>query len=123
MTGDAIDADRLTMPPGFEKRVVELHPHQQLSVRHATLREALIFVTVGEIEIVCASGSRQRFTKGDILSVASLAAGAVCGAGDTPAQLVVVHRNRPVSPTGSGRHMSDDVSSTRRSSREPANKT
>ena len=92
MTGDAIDADRLTVPAGFEKRVVELRSHEQVSVHDAALRDALIFVTVGEIEVVCASGLRQRFVKGDILSFASLAAGAACGTGETPAQLVVVHR-------------------------------
>ncbi|MGH8888994.1 MAG: hypothetical protein ACRDV3_04445 [Acidothermaceae bacterium] len=94
MTSDAIGADRLTVPAGFEKRVVRLRPHEQLPARDAALREAIIFVAVGELDVICTSGQRHRFVTDDILSLANLEVGAACGAGDTPAQLIVIHRRR-----------------------------
>jgi len=53
----------------FSRRVIELAPGQELSSGLSAWRDAIVFVTDGEVEFVCAEGGRRRFACGAMLCV------------------------------------------------------
>ncbi len=91
---DEIDAERLAreVPARFGKRTVELAPASALAYDASSWRDAIVFVTAGEIELECSSGARRRFRQGDILCLARLPLRLLRNAGTAPARLLVIWR-------------------------------
>jgi quercetin dioxygenase-like cupin family protein len=89
-----LDADRLLRQATgrFGGRVVELDPNCVLLYDAASWHDALVFVTDGEIEVECAGGERERFSRGAILCLAPLSVRWVRNTGQVPARLVAIWR-------------------------------
>ncbi|MGI8869858.1 MAG: hypothetical protein ACR2F6_13675 [Mycobacteriales bacterium] len=94
---DAIDVERLARTPSsaVTKQVVELDPGEVLVVDAASWRDAIVFVTAGEIDVECASGAGRRFADGDILCFAQISVRAVRNRGRGQAHILVVRRRTP----------------------------
>lgn len=91
---DAIDVGRLARTPSraLTKTVVELAAGEVLAGDTASWRDALVFVTGGEIDVECVSGARRRFGDGDILCFSQLPVRSLRNCGDGPATLLIVRR-------------------------------
>jgi glyoxylate utilization-related uncharacterized protein len=91
---DKLDVERLaeTASSGFCKRVVELEPESLLLYEADAWRDAIVFVTAGEIELECTSGERHRFRRGDILCLEPFPIRAVRNSSRAPARLLAVRR-------------------------------
>jgi len=89
-----LDVDRLLRQAKtrFGGRVVELEPSRVLLYDAASWHDALVFVTDGEIEVVCAGGERERFCRGAILCLAPLSVRWLRNTGQVPARLVAISR-------------------------------
>jgi quercetin dioxygenase-like cupin family protein len=96
MSGDdELDPDRLADGSiRFRKRVVELAPAQELPFDVAAWRDAIVFLTDGEIELECMSGERQRFARGAILCLAPPLR-LLRNSGNECARLLAISRRRP----------------------------
>ena len=79
-------------PPSFCTYLVTIEPECVLPYDHAAWRDAIVFVTAGEIELQCVSGAVQRFRRGHILWLANLPLKAVRNPSQVPARLVAVSR-------------------------------
>jgi quercetin dioxygenase-like cupin family protein len=90
-----LDADRLLRQATsrFGTRVVELDPNRVLLYDTASWHDALVFVSDGEIEVVCAGGERERFSRGAILCFAPLSVRWLRSTGQVPARLVAIWRH------------------------------
>jgi quercetin dioxygenase-like cupin family protein len=90
--GEDLDPERLVADSAyFERRVIDLAPDQTLALDRSSWRDALVFVTDGEIECVCASGQRRRFGRGAILCMTPTLRALGAG-GDAPVRLIAVSR-------------------------------
>jgi quercetin dioxygenase-like cupin family protein len=91
---DELDVERLAgpVPARFGKRTVELAPASVLAYDATSWRDAIVFVTAGEIELECSSGERRRFREGDILCLASLPVRLLRNVGEAPARLLAIWR-------------------------------
>jgi hypothetical protein len=78
--------------PGFRLRAVEVEPGCDHVYRDAEWRDAIVSVSVGEIELVSLSGSRHRFKSGDVLWLAGLPLRALHNCGAEPVLLLAVSR-------------------------------
>jgi hypothetical protein len=90
-----LDVDRLLRRAknrGFGGHVVELDPNRVLLYDAASWQDALVVVTDGEIEVVCACGTRERFSRGAILCLAPLSVRWLRSTGQAPARLVAIWR-------------------------------
>jgi quercetin dioxygenase-like cupin family protein len=89
-----LDVDRLLRQARsrFGIRVVELAPNCVLLYEAASWHDALVFVTDGEIEVECARGERERFSRGAILCLAPLSVRWLRNTGHVPARLVAIWR-------------------------------
>ena len=89
-----LDVDRLLRQANgrFGTRIVELAANGVLVYETASWHDALVFVTDGEIEVVCARGERQRFSRGAILCLAPLSVRWLRNTGQAPARLVAIWR-------------------------------
>jgi quercetin dioxygenase-like cupin family protein len=89
-----LDVDRLLgqAKSRFGGRVVELDPNHVLLYDAASWRDALVFVTAGEIEVVCMAGERERFSRGAIFCLAPLSVRLLRNTGQAPARLVAIWR-------------------------------
>jgi len=90
-----LDIDRLLgqAKSRFVGQVVELDPNRVLLYDAASWHDALVFVTDGEIEVVCAGGERERFCRGAILCLAPLSVRWLRNTGQAPARLVAIWRH------------------------------
>jgi quercetin dioxygenase-like cupin family protein len=80
----------------FFRRVIELAPDQELSSGLAEWRDAIVFLTEGEIELVCVEGERRRFPRGAMLCVTPKVR-LLRNSGVEPARLIVISRRDHVS--------------------------
>ncbi len=93
-SGEDLDPERLVADSAyFERRVIDLAPDQTLALDRSTWRDALVFVTDGEIECVCASGQRRRFAGGAILCLTPTLR-VLRATGDASVRLIAISRNR-----------------------------
>lgn len=65
---EELDLDQLAQGSlRFRRRVVELAPDEDVSVDAGALRDAIVFVENGEVDLECVAGGRRRFTGGAVL--------------------------------------------------------
>lgn len=83
----------------FDRRVVAVPPGGERDYQEAEWRDALVLVVRGEIELEAWSGSRARFARGAVLSLAGLGLRALRNHGAEHAELVAVRR-RPAARAG-----------------------
>jgi quercetin dioxygenase-like cupin family protein len=90
-----LDVDRLlrTAKGCFGTRVVELDPNCVLLYDAACWRDALVVVADGEVEVECAAGERERFSRGAILCFAPLSVRWLRNTGEAPTRLVAIWRH------------------------------
>jgi glyoxylate utilization-related uncharacterized protein len=95
MNDDNLDVERLARgaQSTFPRRTIELQPSAVLSDDGVNWEQAIVFVTAGEIELVCATGARARFRAGDILCLAPFANRTVRNSGTEPARLLAIWRH------------------------------
>jgi len=91
---DALDVDRLGASSigNFTRRIVDLPALSVLDDDGVDWERAIVFVTAGEVEIVCQSGARAFFRDGDILCFAPFPGVTVRNSGSEPARLLAVWR-------------------------------
>ena len=91
---DALDVDRLaaSSTDNFTRWVVELPALSVLDDDAVDWEGAIVFVTAGEVEIVCQSGARATFRDGDSLCFAPFPGSTVRNSGSKPARLVAIWR-------------------------------
>ena len=90
----ALDVDRLAASSLgiFTRRIVELPALSVLDDDAVDWEGAIVFVTAGEVELVCQSGARAIFRDGDILCFAPFPGFTVRNSGSEPARLLAVWR-------------------------------
>jgi glyoxylate utilization-related uncharacterized protein len=76
----------------FVERVVELAPATALDYDPAGWRDAIVFVTAGEVELESADGERARFGRGDVLCLAACPLRVLRNPGRVPARLLAIRR-------------------------------
>ncbi len=92
--GEDLDPERLVADSAyFERRVIDLAPGQSVVPDRSTWRDALVFVTAGEIEVECSSGQRRRFPRGAMLCLTPTLRVLRAG-GDAPARLIAISRKQ-----------------------------
>jgi len=75
----------------FRRRVIELAPDDELPIGADTLRDAILFLTSGEVELECLAGECRRFAAGAVLCFPPPVC-VVRNSGDEPARLIAVSR-------------------------------
>lgn len=80
----------------FIRRVIELAPDQELSPGLVAWRDAIVFLTDGEIELVCVEGECRRFTRGAMLCLTPTVR-LLRNSGVEPARLIAISRRDHVS--------------------------
>jgi hypothetical protein len=88
--GDAIFRDPL--PKGFYRRVLRVAPGSELSLEPDCLRDAIVTVEEGELELECGTGSRQRFGRDSMIAIARFPITHLRSVGADPLVLVTVSR-------------------------------
>jgi Cupin domain len=90
----ALDVERLAASStgNFSRRIVELPALSVLDDDAVDWEGAIVFVTAGEVEIVCQRGARAIFRAGDILCFAPFPGFTVRNGGSEPARLLAVWR-------------------------------
>lgn len=81
-------------PASFELREIAVAPGDSRPYDEREWLDALVVVECGEIELVCLSGSRWRFGRGDVLWLVGLPLRALHNRGREPARLLAVWRRR-----------------------------
>jgi hypothetical protein len=90
--GEAFDPERLQADSAnFERRVIDLAAGHSLVLDRSTLRDAVVFLTAGEIEVVCISGQRRCFARGAILCLTPTLR-VLRATGTAPVRLVAISR-------------------------------
>ena len=91
---DDIDPQRLGTDPAlpFVRTALILAPGRALAYDPEEWRDAIVFVTAGQIELECENGLVERFGRGCIICLADLALRAIRSTGTTPARLVSISR-------------------------------
>jgi len=89
---DDFDPEQLARDSAdFFRRVVELEPGQELSGGLGAWRDAIVFLTDGEVELTCVDGGRRRFTGGAVLCL-TLTIRLLRNSGAEPARLIAISR-------------------------------
>jgi hypothetical protein len=83
------------VPQGFCRRVFRVVPGRELSVDANDLREAIVLVEQGELELECRAGGHRRFSHGSMLAIARLPVARIRSVGTGPLVLVAVSRASP----------------------------
>ena len=96
MNDDDLDVERLARGASatFARRTIELAPAAVLNDDGVEWDQAIVFLTVGEIELVCATGPRARFHAGAILCFAPFRNRTVRNVGAEPARLLAIWRQK-----------------------------
>ena len=81
------------VPAEFDVRRVVVAPGAERPFDEAEWRDAIVVVESGRIELVCRSGSRWRFRRGDVLWLCGLPLQALHNRGRAPTVLIVVARS------------------------------
>ena len=91
---DDVDPERLGTDPAlpFVRTTLILARGRALAYDPEQWRDAIVFITAGQIELECENGMVERFGRGCILCLADLALRAVRSTGATPARLVSISR-------------------------------
>ena len=91
---DEIDPEGLVTDPArpFVRTTLILAPGRALAYDPGEWRDAIVFVTAGQIELECENGLAERFGRGSIICLADLALRAIRSTGTTPARLVSISR-------------------------------
>ena len=91
---DDVDPERLGVDPGlrFVRTTLILAPGRALAYDPEEWRDAIVFVTAGQIELECEEGMVACFGRGSIVCLAELPLRAVRSTGATPARLVSISR-------------------------------
>jgi quercetin dioxygenase-like cupin family protein len=91
---DELDTERLDVgtSPMLARAVVTLEPGGVLPYDEAAWHGAIVFVTAGEIELVCDSGALHVFSCGDVLWLERLPLRALRNSGPTVARLLTISR-------------------------------
>jgi hypothetical protein len=95
MTADDSAGDaflRGPLPRGFSRRVLEVAPGLELDFAAPGVRDAIVVVEEGEIELECRSGTRRRFGRGAMIPIARFPVAHVRSVGPGPLVLVAVSR-------------------------------
>jgi len=89
---DDFDPEQLARDSAdFFRRSIELAPDQELSSSLAAWRDAIVFLTDGEIEFVCVEGERRRFRRGAMLCLTPTVR-LLRNSGTEPARLIAISR-------------------------------
>jgi hypothetical protein len=90
----ALDVERLAANSigNFSRRIVELPALSVLDDDAVDWEGAIVFVTAGDVELVCQSGARASFRVGDTLCFAPFPGFTVRNSGSEPARLLAVWR-------------------------------
>jgi hypothetical protein len=90
----ALDVERLAANSigNFSRRIVELPALSVLDDDAVDWEGAIVFVTAGDVELVCQSGARASFRAGDTLCFAPFPGFTVRNSGSEPARLLAVWR-------------------------------
>jgi quercetin dioxygenase-like cupin family protein len=107
---DDVDAERLldNTSLALVKSLITLEPGRVLAYDEAAWHDAIVFVTAGEIELECLSGTVHRFCRGDILWLEHLQLRAVRNAAPVEARLVAISRRAHAIRSHSPRALSRD---------------
>ena len=91
---DELGIERLAVgtSPTFATAVVTLEPGRVLPYDEAAWHGAIVFITTGEIELVCDSGALHVFGHGNILWLEGLPLRALRNSGPTTARLLTISR-------------------------------
>ena len=91
---DDVDPERLGADPAlpFVRTTLILAPGRALAYDPEEWRDAIVFVTAGQVALECENGMVERFGRGCILCLAELPLRAVRSTGATPARLVSISR-------------------------------
>jgi glyoxylate utilization-related uncharacterized protein len=95
MSDEDLDLARLARgaPSAFAQRTIELPPAAVLNDDSGVdWEQAIVFVTAGEIELVCATGPRARFRRGAIICFAPFLNRTIRNSGTDPARLLAIWR-------------------------------
>jgi hypothetical protein len=93
---DELDFERLARTStAFWNHVVELAPAQSMPCDAPEMRDAIVLLTAGEIELECSSGARHRFGRGAVLCLAPLHPSVVRNVGVASARLLAISRRVP----------------------------
>jgi hypothetical protein len=79
-------------PLGFDVRAVEVEPGAHRLYHEGEWSDAIVVVSCGEIELEFLSGTRHRFTRGDLMWLTALPLRTLHNPGREPAVLVAVSR-------------------------------
>jgi quercetin dioxygenase-like cupin family protein len=72
------------LPRAFRLRVVSIPPGAEQAFDEAAWGDTLAVVERGELEVVCANGTRRRFRRGDVLWLSGLHLRSICQCGGGP---------------------------------------
>lgn len=79
----------------FVTCTVSLEPGRVVAYEPAAWRDALVFITAGEIELECLSGATQLFRRGAILCLQRLPLRVLRNSGAVDARIVTLRRLAP----------------------------
>jgi hypothetical protein len=79
------------LPAGFSRRVLRVAPGRELDLA-ISAPDAIVVVEEGEVELECRSGTRRRFGRGSVITLARLPVAHVRNVGPGPLVLVAVSR-------------------------------
>jgi mannose-6-phosphate isomerase-like protein (cupin superfamily) len=88
--GDALFRDPL--PTGFSKRVMRVAPGLELDLEASGVHDSIVVVEEGEAELECRAGTRRRFGRGSMVTIARPPIARVRSVGPGPLVLVAVSR-------------------------------
>jgi hypothetical protein len=78
--------------PAFERRTLTIAPGSARPAAEADWSDALVLVSSGAVEVVCAGGSTRRFVRGDLIWLRGVPLQALRNDGACDAVLVAVSR-------------------------------
>jgi hypothetical protein len=90
--GDALV--RGPLPPGFSRRAFRVPPGRELGDEAGRLRDAIVVVERGQLELECEAVTSRRFGPGSMIALARLPASRLRSVGPGPLVLVAVSRTR-----------------------------
>lgn len=79
-------------PAGFTRRVLRVVPGLEVGLNLDDLRDAILVVEQGELELECHAGTRRRFGRGSMIPIPRLPVSRVRSVGPGPLVLVAVSR-------------------------------
>jgi hypothetical protein len=95
MTADESACDALfrdPLPDGFSRRILRVGPGLELGLERGGVRDAIVVVERGELELECRAGTCRRFGRGSMIPIARLPVTRLRSVGLGPLLLVAVSR-------------------------------